>query len=86
MSDFLFGRAYYLTEFLTTLQSYEQQLDSILTLDIRTQKQPNQIKSIALMGLHELVDGSTSPGFRLLGFQLKDNIFNLPKQPSFYLR
>ena len=37
------------------------------------------------MGLHQIVGGSTGPGFSLLHFQMKENIFNKPKQQSFYL-
>ena len=36
------------------------------------------------MRLHHLVGGSTGPGCSLLHFYWRDNIFNQPKQPSFY--
>ena len=37
-----------------------------------------------LMRLHQLASASTGPGYGLLCFPWKENIFNWPKQPSFY--
>ena len=37
------------------------------------------------MRLRQLAEGSTGPRYSLLHFNWEENIFNYPKQPSFYL-
>ena len=39
--------------------------------------------SSELMGDHPVVGGITDPGYSLLCFHYKENIFNQPKQPIF---